>query len=95
MSIFSKSTEYKLLQDNEIMYLSCTNRHKLNKLNCFTIQVRRTLKEAPCPLLPPTAPRSQKQVISSSSIITVSLCHRGGRIQKINAWYLNTHMVYL
>jgi hypothetical protein len=25
----------------------------------------------------------------------VSLCHRGGRIQKINAWYLNTHMVYL
>ncbi len=27
--------------------------------------------------------------------IAVSLCHRGGRIQKINAWYLNTHMVYL
>ncbi len=26
---------------------------------------------------------------------TVSLRHRGGRIQKINAWYLNTHMVYL
>jgi hypothetical protein len=25
----------------------------------------------------------------------VSLRHRGGRIQKINAWYLNTHMVYL
>jgi hypothetical protein len=21
--------------------------------------------------------------------------HRGGRISKINAWYLNTHMVYL
>jgi hypothetical protein len=21
--------------------------------------------------------------------------HRGGRIKKINAWYLNTHMVYL
>ncbi len=25
----------------------------------------------------------------------VSLRHRGGHIQKINAWYLNTHMVYL
>jgi hypothetical protein len=31
----------------------------------------------------------------SVSIGTVSLRHRGGRIQKINAWYLNTHMVYL
>jgi hypothetical protein len=27
--------------------------------------------------------------------ILVSHRHRGGRIQKINAWYLNTHMVYL
>ena len=27
--------------------------------------------------------------------VSVSLRHRGGRIQKINAWYLNTHMVYL
>jgi hypothetical protein len=26
---------------------------------------------------------------------TVSLCHRGGRMENINAWYLNTHMVYL
>jgi hypothetical protein len=25
----------------------------------------------------------------------VSLCHRGGRVENINAWYLNTHMVYL
>jgi hypothetical protein len=25
----------------------------------------------------------------------VSLCHRGGRMENINAWYLNTHMVYL
>jgi hypothetical protein len=28
-------------------------------------------------------------------IVNVSHRHRGGRIQKINAWYLNTHMVYL
>ncbi len=28
-------------------------------------------------------------------MVAVSLRHRGGRIQKINAWYLNTHMVYL
>ncbi len=27
--------------------------------------------------------------------ISVSLCHRGGRMENINAWYLNTHMVYL
>jgi hypothetical protein len=27
--------------------------------------------------------------------ISVSRRHRGGRMQKINAWYLNTHMVYL
>ncbi len=27
--------------------------------------------------------------------VCVSHRHRGGRIQKINAWYLNTHMVYL
>ncbi len=26
---------------------------------------------------------------------TVSRCHRGGRMENINAWYLNTHMVYL
>ncbi len=26
---------------------------------------------------------------------SVSLCHRGGRMENINAWYLNTHMVYL
>jgi hypothetical protein len=26
---------------------------------------------------------------------TVSRCHRGGRMRNINAWYLNTHMVYL
>ena len=32
---------------------------------------------------------------SKITVVTVSLCHRGGRIQKINAWYLNTHMVYL
>ncbi len=25
----------------------------------------------------------------------VSRCHRGGRMRNINAWYLNTHMVYL
>ncbi len=31
----------------------------------------------------------------NSIFVIVSLCHRGGRIQKINAWYLNTHMVYL
>jgi hypothetical protein len=24
-----------------------------------------------------------------------SVRHRGGRMKKINAWYLNTHMVYL
>ncbi len=28
-------------------------------------------------------------------VIPVSLCHRGGRMENINAWYLNTHMVYL
>ncbi len=28
-------------------------------------------------------------------VMCVSLRHRGGRIQRINAWYLNTHMVYL
>ncbi len=28
-------------------------------------------------------------------IVNVSLCHRGGRMENINAWYLNTHMVYL
>ncbi len=38
--------------------------------------------------------KSVKDMIMSS-VVTVSLCHRGGRIQKINAWYLNTHMVYL
>jgi hypothetical protein len=27
--------------------------------------------------------------------IHVSRCHRGGRMRNINAWYLNTHMVYL
>ncbi len=27
--------------------------------------------------------------------VSVSLCHRGGRMENINAWYLNTHMVYL
>jgi hypothetical protein len=26
---------------------------------------------------------------------SVSRCHRGGRMRNINAWYLNTHMVYL
>ncbi len=26
---------------------------------------------------------------------TVTRCHRGGRLRNINAWYLNTHMVYL
>ncbi len=31
----------------------------------------------------------------SRPIISVSLCHRGGRMENINAWYLNTHMVYL
>ncbi len=31
----------------------------------------------------------------SVEVGSVSLRHRGGRIQKINAWYLNTHMVYL
>ena len=25
----------------------------------------------------------------------VSRCHQGGRMRNINAWYLNTHMVYL
>ncbi len=29
------------------------------------------------------------------AVHTVLHRHRGGRIQKINAWYLNTHMVYL
>jgi hypothetical protein len=29
------------------------------------------------------------------SRVSVSLCHRGGRMENINAWYLNTHMVYL
>ncbi len=33
--------------------------------------------------------------LSDNYFSGVSLCHRGGRIQKINAWYLNTHMVYL
>ncbi len=33
--------------------------------------------------------------INYGNRITVSHRHRGGRIQKINAWYLNTHMVYL
>ncbi len=28
-------------------------------------------------------------------ITVVPYRHRGGRIQTINAWYLNTHMVYL
>ncbi len=28
-------------------------------------------------------------------MLIVSLCHRGGRMENINAWYLNTHMVYL
>jgi hypothetical protein len=27
--------------------------------------------------------------------VIVSRCHRGGRMRNINAWYLNTHMVYL
>ncbi len=27
--------------------------------------------------------------------IIVSRCHRGGRMRNINAWYLDTHMVYL
>jgi hypothetical protein len=27
--------------------------------------------------------------------ITVPYRHGGGRMKKINAWYLNTHMVYL
>jgi hypothetical protein len=34
-------------------------------------------------------------VFRNNTGIPVSLRHRGGRIQKINAWYLNTHMVYL
>ncbi len=32
---------------------------------------------------------------SPRGIVSVPYRHRGGRIQKINAWYLNTHMVYL
>jgi hypothetical protein len=27
--------------------------------------------------------------------VVVTRCHRGGRMRNINAWYLNTHMVYL
>ncbi len=34
-------------------------------------------------------------VIWKSYKTIVSLCHRGGRMENINAWYLNTHMVYL
>jgi hypothetical protein len=34
--------------------------------------------------------RNKRQII-----VPVSLCHRGGRMENINAWYLNTHMVYL
>ncbi len=29
------------------------------------------------------------------NIHIVTLCHGGGWSRKINAWYLNTHMVYL
>ncbi len=28
-------------------------------------------------------------------LTSVTRCHRGGRMRNINAWYLNTHMVYL
>ncbi len=31
----------------------------------------------------------------SMIVIGVTRCHRGGRMRNINAWYLNTHMVYL
>ncbi len=33
--------------------------------------------------------------VCSNVSVSVSLCHRGGRMENINAWYLNTHMVYL
>jgi hypothetical protein len=33
--------------------------------------------------------------IKKTGAVCVSLCHRGGRMENINAWYLNTHMVYL
>jgi hypothetical protein len=36
------------------------------------------------------------QLLDNATVVTtVSLCHRGGRMENINAWYLNTHMVYL
>ncbi len=31
----------------------------------------------------------------NGNMLSVPYRHRGGRIKKINAWYLNTHMVYL
>ncbi len=34
-------------------------------------------------------------VYGSIVSIIVPRCHRGGRMRNINAWYLNTHMVYL
>jgi hypothetical protein len=33
--------------------------------------------------------------LSENDIFSVPYRHRGGRMKKINAWYLNTHMVYL
>jgi hypothetical protein len=45
--------------------------------------------------LPRSLPCLNKESEQSFLFTIVSLCHRGGRIQKINAWYLNTHMVYL
>jgi hypothetical protein len=39
--------------------------------------------------------RSNIMLRLSIRVVTVLHRHRGGRTGNINAWYLNTHMVYL
>jgi hypothetical protein len=38
---------------------------------------------------------SKKMAFQVCTVIIVLHRHRGGRMENINAWYLNTHMVYL
>ncbi len=82
------------LAKGEIFFFE--NSLDLKKIKIFMLNLKRQIfapQKASIRNFPPIG--KYLSSVKMHDDILVSLRHRGGRIQKINAWYLNTHMVYL